>query len=199
MAVSFKYGGEAMALIGIAYGLIKWVGRNLRSLISDAPLEAARLEGIAAHTPVAAADALVRQGIVSADDLSGMKPRERDFLIATAGPRVDGAATGARPPRLTPGASAPIIGAFGPGGRPRSASSPRLHLITPSRPPLGVTVHCPGCGAPLDREALQKFGETTCPRCKRAVSAHIQRGRLTVIIDETPDEADHRRRLEGGQ
>lgn len=199
MAVSFKYGGEALALLGIAYGLVKWVGRNLRSLISDAPREAARLEGMTAHTPVAAADALVSQGIVSADDLAGMTPREREFLIATAGRHVDGGANRGRAPRATPSAPSPIVGAFGTGGRPRSASSPRLHLITPSRPPLGVTVHCPGCGAPLDREALQKFGETTCPRCKRAVSAHIQRGRLTVIIDETADEAEHRRRLEGGQ
>ena len=35
VAASFKYGTEALAMIGIAFGLIKWVGRNLRSLISD--------------------------------------------------------------------------------------------------------------------------------------------------------------------
>jgi hypothetical protein len=30
------------------------------------------------------------------------------------------------------------------------------------------------------------------------VSAHIQRGRLTVIVEETAEEAEHRRRLDGG-
>jgi len=58
-------------------------------------------------------------------------------------------------------------------------------------------VHCPGCGVPLDRDALQRVGRTSCPRCKRPVTAHIQRGRLTVIVDETPEEGEHRRRVEG--
>jgi hypothetical protein len=189
---SFKYGAEALALAGIAYGLIKWVGRNLRSLISDAPLETARLEAIASHTPAAAADALVRQGIISADQLSGMTPREREFLIATAGPRADAVAARGRPPSATPASSAPIV------PRPKGVTPPRLHLITPSRPTLGISVHCPGCGGPLDRDALQRRGVTTCSRCKRPVSAHIQRGRLTVIVEETAEEAEHRRRLDGG-
>ena len=184
-----------MALMGIAYGLIKWVGRTLRSLISDAPLEAARLEALTLQTPPAAADALVRQGIVSPDELSAMTPREREFLIATAGAHLGADTHRARAGRMTPGSTAAVSNG-GP-SRPRSVSSPRLHLITPSRPPLGVAVHCPGCGVPLDREALQRFGETTCARCKRSVSAHIQRGRLTVIIEETADEAEHRRRLDG--
>ena len=49
-----------------------------------------------------------------------------------------------------------------------------------------------------DREALQRFGATACQRCKRPVSAHIQRGRLTVIVEETLEEAEHRKRLDGG-
>lgn len=196
MPVSFKYGAEVIALLGIAFGLIKWVGRTLRSLISDAPLEAARLEAIAPHTAAASADALVRQGLVSADELSGMSAKEREFLIATAGPRVEHVANRGRA-RLTPSSSPAVTGSSSQANRPRGVASPRLHLITPSRLPLGVAVHCPGCGVLLDREALQKFGQTTCSRCKRAVAAHIQRGRLTVIIDETPEEAEHRRRLDG--
>jgi hypothetical protein len=196
VAASFKYGAEAFALLGIAYGMIKWVGRTLRSQISDAPLQAARLEARASHTPAAAADALVRQGIVSAQDLSGMTPRERQFLIATAGRQVDPPGASRRSRRVTPSVSPTIAASSTPAGR-SSATPPRLHLITPSRPPLGVSVHCPGCGAPLDREALQRVGTTTCARCKRPVSAHIQRGRLTVIVEETADEAEHRRRLEG--
>ena len=200
MAASFKYGAEAIALIGIAWGLIKWVGRTLRSLISDSTLEASRVDALAASMPAAAGDSLVRQGIVSAEDLSGMSPRERQFLIATAVPQVDGAAARGRSRRATPISSAPVGG--GPaapgGGRSAMPTPPRLHLITPSRPPLGLAVHCPGCGAALDRDALQKFGATTCTRCKRPVSAHIQRGRLTVIVEETLDEAEHRRRLDGG-
>jgi len=195
---SFKYGAEAMALMGIAYGLIKWVGRTLRSLISDAPLEASRLDAVRAQTPLAAADALVRQGIVSAAEFERMTPREREFLMVTAGPQLRAAsnrvATGTRP---TPTGADAVSGARS-GVDRAPLTPPRLHLITPSRPPLGIAVHCPGCGEPLDRDELQRTGTTSCSRCKRPVSAHIQRGRLTVIVEETPDEADHRRRLDGG-
>lgn len=203
MAASFKYGAEAIALVGIAYGLIKWVGRTLRSLISDAPRDASRLEALGVGTPGASADALVRQGIVSAEQLAGMSPREREFLITTAALQLG--ATPARGTTSVPGSllvvPARTSSARATPARPHTITAtppaPRLHLITPSRPPLGVAVHCPSCGAPLDRDALQRFGTTTCDRCKRPVSAHIQRGRLTVIVEETTDEAEHRRRLDG--
>jgi len=195
---SFKYGAEAMALMGIAYGLIKWVARTLRSLISDAPNNASRFDDVRAEMPAAAADVLVRQGLVSAAELQRMSPREREFLMVTAGPQLRAAtnriATGTRP---TPTGADAVTGARS-GVDRAPVTPPRLHLITPSRPPLGIAVHCPGCGVPLDRDALQRTGNTTCPRCKRPVSAHIQRGRLTVIVEETPEEADHRRRLDGG-
>jgi hypothetical protein len=197
VAVNLKYGAEAFALIGIAYGLIKWVGRNLRSLVSDSSLESARIEALAASRPEAAADALVRQGIESAEQLSGMTQRERNFLMATAGPQLDAASGRAGGRRATPVSSGVVSASGGASGARAAVPSPRLHLITPSRPPLGVAVHCPCCGVALDREALQRFGATTCPRCKRPVSAHIQRGRLTVIIEETAEEAEHRRRLDG--
>ncbi len=206
MAVSFKYGAEALALLGIAYGLIKWVGRTLRSQVSDTPLEGHRVQALGATANPAAADLLVRQGIVSARQLDGMTPREREFLIATASPQLGAsrrttsaatpAATGARNVSATPARGGRAVQASPPS--PAPPAPPRLHLITPSRPPLGVMVHCPACGAPLDREALQRLGATKCERCRRPVSAHIQRGRLTVIIEETPEEADHRRRLDGG-
>ena len=199
MPASLKYGAEAMALMGIAYSLIKWVGRTLRSLISDAPRESNRVDVSRAHAPKAAADALVRQGVVSAAELDRMTPRERDFLLASAGPQLRAAsnpiAAGTRP---TPAAANVASGIRSTRDR-TTVTPPRLHLITPSRPPLGVAVHCPGCGVPLDRDVLQRTGTTTCPRCTRPVSAHIQRGRLTVIVEETPEEADHRRRLDGGR
>ena len=194
MAVSFKYGAEAFAMVGIAYGLIKWVGRNVRSLVSDSRVEEAHMEALAASMPSAAADALVRQGLVSPADLARMTPRERVFLAA-AGRRLDAAAERNRPPQATP-RSTEVIGSAA--GSRTPPATPRLHLITPSRPPLGMSVHCPGCGIALDREALQRMGSTTCPRCKRPISAHIQRGRLTVIVEETLEEAEHRKRLDGG-
>ncbi len=195
MAVSFKYGAEAFAMVGIAYGLIKWVGRNVRSLVSDSRVEEAHVEALAASMPAAAADALVRQGIVSAEDLARMTPRERGFLAAAAGRRVDAAAERKRANQATP-RSSEATGSTASARNP--TTTPRLHLITPSRPPLGMSVHCPGCGIAVDREALQRYGTTTCPRCKRPLSAHIQRGRLTVIVEETPEEAEHRKRLDGG-
>ena len=194
MAVSFKYGAEAVAMIGIAYGLIKWVGRNLRALVSDSGVESARIQALAASTPAAAADTLVRQGIVTAEDLARMTPREREFLVATAGRHAAPGADRNRPRQPTPKSFEGVGSAAS--GR-SSEPTPRLHLITPSRPPLGMSVHCPGCGIALDREALQRVGTTTCPRCKRPISAHIQRGRLTVIVEETPEEAEHRKRMDG--
>jgi hypothetical protein len=193
MAVSFKYGAEAFAMVGIAYGLIKWVGRNVRSLVSDSRVEEAQMEALAASMPAAAADSLVRQGLVSAADVARMTPRERVFLAA-AGRRLETAADSKKEQHATPKSSE----AVGSVASARSSTpSPRLHLITPSRPPLGMSVHCPGCGIALDREGLQRYGSTTCPRCKRPISAHIQRGRLTVIVEETPEEAEHRKRMEG--
>jgi hypothetical protein len=200
VAVNLTYGALAVGLAGVAFALIKWVGRNLRSLISDAPRTASGIDTLAAHRSAADSKTLVDRGIVSVEALQAMTPREREFLLASA--RVQTSASdGARPPRATPAHS---VGGVIPGGSTpaarRAAPTPtRLHLITPSRPPLGGSVHCPSCGGPLDREALQRFGATTCQRCKRPISAHIQRGRLTVIVEETPEEADHRRRVERSQ
>jgi hypothetical protein len=163
--------------------------------MSDPKLEEARVEALASTMPAVGVDALDRQGLVSADDLAKMSPREREFLVAAAGHRTDSATTSGRARQATPKATDVVTPAAA--GRQPSAS-PRLHLITPSRPALGITVHCPGCGIAVDREALQRYGATTCPRCKRPISAHIQRGRLTVIVEETPEEAEHRKRLDGG-
>jgi hypothetical protein len=195
VAVNLKYGAEALAVAGIAFSLIRWVGRNLRSLISDAPREESRMEALAAATP-AASDVLVRQGIVSAEDLQRMTPRERQFLLASARMPAATAAPEDVTKRVTPHRGAASVT----GGSMTRQSAPtptRLHLITPSRPPLGVVVHCPGCGGSLDRDALQRFGATTCQRCKRPISAHIQRDRLTVIVEATPEEAEQRRRADG--
>ena len=162
-------------MLGIAYGLIKWVGRSLRSTVSDPAREENRLEAMNAGSREIAADSLVRQGLVTPEQLAGMTPREQEFMVTAASQRLK-AARDRNGPRPTP---------------------TRLHLITPSRPPLGMAVHCPGCGVPLDRDALQRVGKTSCPRCKRPVSAHIQRGRITVIVDETPEEGEYRKRVEG--
>jgi hypothetical protein len=195
--VSFKYGAEAIALLGIAYGMIKWVGRSLRSQVSDRSHETARLAALAAHMPASATDALVRQGLVSAKELERMTPREREFLVATAGDHLGANARGTSR-RLTP-ITGDAVRSTSRAGRAEATPSTRLHLITPSRPPLGLAVHCPGCGTSLDRDALQRVGTTACQRCKRPVSAHIQRGRLTVIVEESADEASHRQRIDGGQ
>jgi hypothetical protein len=193
--ISFKYGAEALALLGIAYGLIKWVGNSLRSVVGDTAQEENRLEAMNADSRQVAADVLVRQGLVTPEQLTGMTPREQEFVVAATSLRLKTARERSGP-QPTPSSSVPVSGPR----PPVSAAKPtptRLHLITPSRPPLGVAVHCPGCGVSLDRDALQRVGKTSCPRCKRPVSAHIQRGRLTVIVDETPEEADHRKRVEG--
>lgn len=171
MGLNLKYGAEAMVLLGIAYGIIKWLGRAVRSMGSDRRHEASRLESLGATSKASAAHLLVTQGIVSRADFDKMTARERAFLATAA---------------------APLMGA-----KPRPTTPSHLRLVTPSRLPLGAGVHCPGCGNALDRDGLQRHGHTTCARCHRSVSAHIQRGRLTVIVEETADEAETRRRLEG--
>ena len=183
MPLNLKYGAEAIALLGIAYGLIKWIGRSVRSLGSDPALEDSRIVGLDSATAAAAARALTKQGVISATELAKLPPKERDFLLAASAPRL-----GAAP------ASLPAVAATD--AKPRPLTPAHLRLITPSRPPLGFTVHCPSCGAVLDRDALQRFGTTTCAKCRRPVSAHIQRGRVTVIVEETADEGAHRRQLE---
>ena len=182
-------------MLGIAYGLIKWVGRSLRSVVTDTAHEENRLEAMNADSRRVAADSLVRQGLVTPEQLAGMTPREQEFMVAAASRRLRTARERSGP-RPTPTSSAPVSGPRAPGTSAQPTPT-RLHLITPSRPPLGMAVHCPGCGVPLDRDALQRVGKTSCPRCKRPVSAHIQRGRLTVIVDETPEEGEHRKRVEG--
>ena len=181
MPLNLKYGAEAIALLGIAYGLIKWIGRSVRSLGSDPALEGSRLTGLDATTAAAAAKALTLRGVVSPEDLAKMTPREREFLLANSAAPLGAVRPGA--PATSP--------------RPRPATPSHLRLITPSRPPLGMAVHCPSCGAALDRDALQRFGTTACAKCRRPVSAHVQRGRITVIVEETPEESAHRRHLEG--
>jgi hypothetical protein len=200
VAVNLTYGALALTLAGVAFALIKRVGRNLRALISQAPGNDGGIGTLAAHLPAADSKTLVDRGIVSAGDLQAMTPREREFLLASARVKASASDSG-RPPRATPAHSAGgvIAGGSAPAARRAAPTPTRLHLITPSRPPLGVAVHCPSCGGPLDREALQRFGATACQRCKRPISAHIQRGRLTVIVEETPEEADHRRRVDGSQ
>jgi hypothetical protein len=193
--MSLKYVGEVLALLGIAYGLIKWVGRSLRSVITDTAQEENRLEAMMASSPEVAADSLVRQGLVTPEQLAGMSPREQQFMVAATNQRRRTLPEGGGP-APTPASSATVSRTPAPVSTVK-ATPTRLHLITPSRPPLGMAVHCPGCGVPLDRDALQRVGKTACPRCKRPVSAHIQRGRLTVIVDETPEEGEHRRRVEG--
>lgn len=198
MVVSFKYAAEALALIGIAYGLIRWIGRTLRSQIADPSHETARLSTLAGEMPSLGAGALVRQGLVSAEQLQNMTPREREFLVATAGQQLKGPSVRTGGARPTPSASeTSVVTTTRIDRSGEAARPPRLHLITPTRPPLGMAVHCPACGSLLDRDALQRVGTTSCQRCRRPVSAHIQRGRLTVIIEESADETAHRRQIEG--
>lgn len=198
MPASYKYGAEAVALVGLAYGLIKWVGRNLRSQISDRPLKENQINAFVLEATDPAGDALVRQGLVSPEQLAQMSSRERAFMLTQLGPQMSAASAGGGGPGPTPPTLSAVKGPPVSTGQRSSAPTPtRLHSITPSRPPLGMTVHCPACGVPLDREALQRLGAATCQRCKRPVSAHIQRGRVTVIVEETTDESEHRRRVEG--
>ena len=154
MALSFKYGAEALAMLGIAYGLIKWVGRNLRSLISDSRMESARVEAIAASTPVAAADALVRQGIVSAEELArhdaarARVPR-RDRRAASR--RGCEAAAAARPPTPVSSSAVATTAARCRADDASSYTAPPDHADHVRRWAWRCTA--PGCGVPLDREA----------------------------------------------
>jgi hypothetical protein len=170
MLSNYRYGAEAVVLLGIAYSLIRWVVRTsieLRQEKTSPSFPVAVTESV----PLASAEPLRARGLVTDAQLAQMTPRERHLLLTVAAPRL------AKSDRGTAGRPA----------RP-----------TPIRP-VGAAIYCPACGALLSREEIQTLGATTCPKCVRRVAGHFQRGRVTVIVDETADEAEHRKRMEGGE
>jgi hypothetical protein len=117
--------------------------------------------------------------------------------MVTAGPQLRAATNrscdGTRP---TPTGADAVSGARS-GVDRAPLTPPRLHLITPRGPRSASRCTVPAAAtARPGRAAAHRT--TSCSRCKRPVSAHIQRGRLTVIVEETPEETEHRRRLDGG-
>ncbi len=167
-SLNLRYGAEAFALFAIAWGVMKWVGRNARAARGDGDSEPMKIgfgltDGAAAH----AADALRARGLVSNDQLAAMSARERAMLLATVAERI-----GAPEEKAAQAA--------------RAARAARPVAEAPS---VGRRVHCPACGEALDRAHLIRHGEVECRGCRRELSGHVQRGRLTLIVE---DEAELR-------
>ena len=133
-----RYAAEAVGLLGLAWGLVRWVARWARD---------------------------VGEGRSASVDLLGLHEG------------VDSPTRLAEPPR------API----------RFAAP---HPVPAPRRAVGLDVFCPSCGGALARESLQTTGRTTCDGCAREVTAYIRRGRLTVIVQETAEEAERRARVD---
>jgi hypothetical protein len=152
--MNFKYIFEALFLIGLAWGLIKWVGRTLREQIS--PLDSdvmppgnapEQLSPTAYHT-------LVDRGIVSPEQLAAMSPRERQFLLDTTGRKLRDSGAIAAAPAAPTGAA----------------------------PPSGA-LHCPACGASLLEGVIPLSWASHCGGCGRHLTMRRDGAQVILTVD----------------
>ena len=92
-----KYLGVAILMLGATWGIIKWIGRTLRSLLGTRmprTLDAAHVAHVAhvdSVPPVLVKQAIER-GLVTPSQLAAMAPMERQFLFASFQARLSEAA-----------------------------------------------------------------------------------------------------------
>ena len=161
--LDLRYGAEALALVCIAWGVIKWVGRNVRESQGEtaAPRDPIGLsEGVARQ----ATEALRVRGLVSSQSLAGMSERERAFMLSMVAAQIG-----------EPSATA--------------SSDERSRTRQIADAPVGRRVHCPACGEALDRAQLVRLGEVECRGCASVLRGHVQRGRLTLVVEDEREPA----------
>ena len=162
--MNLRYGAEALGLLFIAVALMKWVGRNVRSQISDVDTadDARLVDGLGDMASMRAAGMLQRRGLVTSAQLAAMSPRERLLLFSST--------------RHLEGTGVEVV-----------VDTVQERRV-PERP-LPSAIHCPACGASLDRQRIVTYGETRCSGCERRVIARVQRHRLEVAVED--DAADN--------
>ena len=144
-----EYLGVALFMLGVAYALIKWVGRTIRDQLGpgmnrgEMPFLPSQADAL---PPGLVRQALAR-GLVTAEQLATMTPVERQFMFASLKDTL-----GEAPAPPSPAAPAPrvISGAeFGVAALP---ANDRLRVF------------CPACGEALAFPAFAPF-VARCARC----------------------------------
>ncbi|HET6681858.1 MAG TPA: hypothetical protein VFG84_11695 [Gemmatimonadaceae bacterium] len=156
---------QLLAIFGLAFAIIKWVGGLVRDVTTGASASAAPLaptEGLLDDVlaSMSATNALQKRGIATDAQLLAMSPKERAMLLGVVASRLPEAAPVATPLRA-----------------------------------VGLDVFCPACGSALQRQELKRMGHVDCPGCTRRIRARITLGQMTVTVDETAAEAERRNRL----
>ena len=156
--MSWKFGAEALFFLGVVIFLVKWIGRTLLEISgSDEPRQSSEAF-VQQMLQSSAATHLVERGVMSHEQLAGLSEREREVLLAETARRV--AATSQIPEGAT--AALPHAG----------------HPLTKA-----IVVHCPSCGAPINRVAQSLPFAADCPQCGRRVSARGDGpGRMSVVV-----------------
>ena len=165
-----RYVGTAVFLLGVAWGLIKWVGHTIRGQLGPgmpSREDAAPIAHVDAVPPALVKQAIER-GLVTAAQLASMKPGERLFLFASLAPRLASPEASVVAGGLAARGQRAISGAeFGMAAMP---ANERLH------------VHCPMCGEMLDLPAFVPY-VAHCAACGGKTSVReAEEGHLLLHV-----------------
>jgi len=88
------YAGSAVFLVGLAWAVMRWVGKTIKQDID--PTMTGKMRASMAIQAEVVPPALVKEalakGLVTSVQLATMSPQERQFLFATLKPKLDGSA-----------------------------------------------------------------------------------------------------------
>ena len=167
----YRYLGTAVFFLGVAWGLIKWVGRSIREQLGPGMPSSDDAPSIAhADTvPPALVKQAIERGLVTAAQLASMKPAERQFLFASLAPRL------AAP-------SANFIAAGGDASKVRRTISGAEFGMAALPANVRLHVHCPLCGELLDLPAFSPY-VGHCTHCSAKTSVReAEEGHLLLHV-----------------
>lgn len=173
-----EYLGTAIFMLGVAYGLMKWVGRTIRDQLGPGMNrgEMPFLPPQAEIVPPGLVKRAIEHGLVTAEQLATMTPVERQFLFASLTDKLTDKLTDAPAPPSPMAQTSPA-----PTGLPSSPPAAAPRAINGAE--FGVAalpvndrlrVFCPACGGVLAFPAFAPF-VARCARC----------GTKTTLREET--------------
>lgn len=183
-----QYLGTAIFFLGIAYTLIRWVGRALREQIGAG--DGRSLEGLGPPVADAMQQALAREaiqrGLVTPSQLAGMSMMERQFVFASLKEKLGTPAAVAAPRPVAPQATGGTSAAAAP--RPRALNGAEFGVVAV---PAGERqrVYCPMCGNRLDLPAFVPL-VARCERCGAKSAVREEEGGRFVILVSPPPPPD---------
>ncbi len=156
-----RFLGVAVFMLGLAYGIIKWVGRTLREQLGPGMIRDAEpfTKAMVDNVPQALVRQAIERGLVTPAQLAGMSPMERQFVLASLGEKLAPAMNGAE---------------FGLAAVPANGK---------------MCVHCPLCGEQLVLPAFAPF-VAHCERCgARSAVREDEGGRYVINVVRRPEGA----------